>query len=70
MLPKFEIALEEARCKTNPIDVKDIGESGTIGAPPVVINAIIDALNPLGIDRIDMPATPNRAWQAIQSAKT
>jgi carbon-monoxide dehydrogenase large subunit len=69
MLPKFEIALEEVRCKTNPIGVKGIGESGTIGAPPVVINAIIDALAPLGIDGIDMPATPNRVWQAIQSAK-
>jgi len=56
-------------CKTNPIGVKGIGESGTIGAPPVVINAIIDALGPLGIDRIDMPATPSRVWQAIQSAK-
>ena len=69
MLPNFEIALEEVPCKTNPIGVKGIGESGTIGAPPVVINAIIDALGPLGIDRIDMPATPNRVWQAIQSAK-
>ena len=44
MLPNFEIALEEVPCKTNPIGVKGIGESGTIGAPPVVINAIIDAL--------------------------
>jgi carbon-monoxide dehydrogenase large subunit len=69
MLPNFEIALEEVPCKTNPIGVKGIGESGTIGAPPVVINAIIDALGPLGIDRIDMPATPSRVWQAIQSAK-
>jgi carbon-monoxide dehydrogenase large subunit len=69
MVPNFEIALEEVRCKTNPIGVKGIGESGTIGAPPVVINAIIDALGPLGIDRIDMPATPSRVWQAIQSAK-
>ena len=69
MLPNFEIALEEVRCKTNPIGVKGIGESGTIGAPPVVINAIIDALGPLGIDRIDMPATPSRVWQAIRSAK-
>jgi aerobic carbon-monoxide dehydrogenase large subunit len=69
MLPNFEIALEEVRCKTNPIGVKGIGESGTIGAPPVVINAIIDALGPLGIDRIDMPATPSRVWQTIQSAK-
>jgi carbon-monoxide dehydrogenase large subunit len=69
MLPNFEIALEEVRCKTNPIGVKGIGESGTIGAPPVVINAVIDALSPLGIDRIDMPATPARVWAAIQSAR-
>ena len=68
MLPNFEIALEEVRCLTNPIGVKGIGESGTIGAPPVIINAVIDALSPLGIDRIDMPATPGRVWQAIQQA--
>jgi len=68
MLPNFEIALEEVPCKTNPIGVKGIGESGTIGAPPVVINALIDALSPLGIDRIDMPATPGRVWQAIRQA--
>lgn len=70
MLPNFEIALEEVPCKTNPIGVKGIGESGTIGAPPVVINAVIDALSPLGIDRIDMPATPGRVWAAIQAAKS
>lgn len=70
MLPHFEIALEEVRCKTNPIGVKGIGESGTIGAPPVVINAIIDALSPLGIDRIDMPATPSRVWETIKRAKS
>jgi carbon-monoxide dehydrogenase large subunit len=69
MLPSIETALEEIPCKTNPIGVKGIGESGTIGAPPTVINAIIDALKPLGVDRIDMPATPLRVWQAIQGAK-
>jgi len=69
MLPDFQIALEEVRCLTNPIGVKGIGESGTIGAPPVVTNAVIDALSPLGIDRIDMPATPSKVWQTIQSAK-
>ncbi len=68
MLPNFEIALEEVPCLTNPIGVKGIGESGTIGAPPVVINAVIDALSPLGIDRIEMPATPARVWAAIQGA--
>jgi carbon-monoxide dehydrogenase large subunit len=69
MLPHFEIALEEVPCLTNPIGVKGIGESGTIGAPPVVINAVIDALSPLGIDRIDMPATPSKVWHAIHKAR-
>ena len=56
-------------CKTNPLGVKGIGESGTIGAPPTIINAVIDALSPLGVDAIDMPATPLRVWQTIQAAK-
>jgi carbon-monoxide dehydrogenase large subunit len=43
--------------------------SGTIGAPPTVINAIIDALHPLGVASIDMPATPARVWETIKSAK-
>jgi carbon-monoxide dehydrogenase large subunit len=68
--PDFVSALEEIPAKTNPLGIKGIGESGTIGAPPTVINAVIDALRPLGVDHIDMPATPFRVWQAIQNAKT
>jgi carbon-monoxide dehydrogenase large subunit len=68
-MPAVEAELEEVPCKTNPLGVKGIGESGTIGAPPTVINALIDALEPLGVDRIDMPATPSRVWQAIARAK-
>jgi carbon-monoxide dehydrogenase large subunit len=68
-LPSIDTKMEEIACKTNPLGVKGIGESGTIGAPPTIINAIIDALKPLGVDRIDMPATPLRVWQAIQNAK-
>ena len=56
-------------CKTNPLGVKGIGESGTIGAPPTIINALIDALKPLGVDRIDMPATPARVWETIARAQ-
>jgi len=67
-MPNMETELEEVPCKTNPLGVKGIGESGTIGAPPTVINALIDALSPLGVDRIDMPATPLRVWQAISRA--
>ncbi len=55
--------------KTNPLGVKGAGEAGTVGATPVVINAIMDALRPLGVADIQMPATPNRIWTAIQAAK-
>jgi carbon-monoxide dehydrogenase large subunit len=69
-MPNVEAELEEVPCKTNPLGVKGIGESGTIGAPPTVINALIDALAPLGVDRIDMPATPLRVWQAVSRARS
>jgi aerobic carbon-monoxide dehydrogenase large subunit len=68
-MPSVEAELEEVPCKTNPLGVKGIGESGTIGAPPTVINAIIDALKPLGVDHIDMPATPQRVWDTINRAR-
>jgi carbon-monoxide dehydrogenase large subunit len=68
-MPNVECAIEEVACKTNPLGIKGIGESGTIGAPPTVINAIIDALRPLGVEQIDMPATPLRVWQTIEKAK-
>jgi aerobic carbon-monoxide dehydrogenase large subunit len=70
MLPSVEAELEEVPCKTNPLGVKGIGESGTIGAPPTVINALIDALAPLGVAAIDMPATPLRVWETIRRAQS
>jgi aerobic carbon-monoxide dehydrogenase large subunit len=69
VLPNIEAVMEEVPCKTNPLGVKGIGESGTIGAPPTIINAVIDALRPFGVDKIDMPATPLRVWETIQNAK-
>jgi carbon-monoxide dehydrogenase large subunit len=68
-MPNVEAELEEVPCKTNPLGVKGIGESGTIGAPPTIINALLDALSPLGVDAIDMPATPLRVWETIERAK-
>jgi carbon-monoxide dehydrogenase large subunit len=53
----------------NPLGVKGAGEGGATGAPAAVINAVLDALAPLGVDEIDMPATPDRIWSAIQSAR-
>ena len=52
----------------NPLGVKGAGQAGCIAAPQTIINAILDALVPLGIDHIDMPATPERIWRAIRGA--
>ena len=54
---------------SNPMGVKGIGEAGTIAASPAVMNAVIDALSPFGITDLDMPATPQRVWAAIERAK-
>jgi carbon-monoxide dehydrogenase large subunit len=69
LFPEIEAHLEEVPSKTNPLGVKGIGESGTIGAPPTVINAILDALKPYGVETIDMPATPARVWEAMNKAR-
>jgi carbon-monoxide dehydrogenase large subunit len=53
---------------TNQLGVKGIGEAGTIGAAPAVINAIVDALSPLGVHDVPMPASPRRVWESIQAA--
>ena len=55
-------------CVHNPLGVKGCGEAGAIGSPPAVINAIIDALAPLGVTDLQMPATPHRVWAAMQAA--
>ena len=54
---------------TNPMGVKGVGEAGTIAAPAAVVNAVVDALAPFGVTDIQMPATPERIWRAIQTAK-
>ena len=70
-LPSFGLELlEDFPCATNTLGVKGAGEAGAIGAPPAVINAILDALAPLGVRRLDMPATPERVWRAIRDAET
>ena len=68
-LPDIEVELIEVPCRTNPLGVKGAGEAGAVGSPPAVINAIIDALAPLGVRHIDMPATPERVWKAMIAAK-
>jgi aerobic carbon-monoxide dehydrogenase large subunit len=65
-LVSFAVSTTETPCTTNPLGIKGCGEAGAIGSPPAVINAIADAL---GIERLDMPATPQRVWEAIRSTK-
>lgn len=66
LLPSFEVGRTETPSPTNPLGVKGAGETGTIAATPAVVNAVLDALKPLGVLHIDMPMTPARVWQAIQ----
>jgi carbon-monoxide dehydrogenase large subunit len=68
-LPNFTLDRTVTPSPSNPLGVKGVGEAGTIGAPPAVINSVVDALSPLGIRHIDMPASPMRVWKAIQNAK-
>jgi carbon-monoxide dehydrogenase large subunit len=68
--PTFNNTLDDSvPAKSNPIGVKGVGESGTVGSTPTVMNAIMDALWPLGVRSMEMPASPHRVWQAIQNAK-
>jgi len=68
-LPDIEVDFIEIPCTTNPLAVKGAGEAGAVGSPPAVINAIVDALRPAGVQTIDMPATPERVWDAIRTAQ-
>jgi aerobic carbon-monoxide dehydrogenase large subunit len=68
-VPSFELVEMETPTSYNPLGAKGIGEAGSIGATPAVQNAIIDAVAHLGVRHIDMPATPQRVWEAITQAK-
>ncbi len=68
-LPEIEVDLLEVPCAGNPLGVKGAGEAGAVGSPPALINAIVDALSIDGVTHIDMPATPEKIWQALSTAK-
>jgi carbon-monoxide dehydrogenase large subunit len=68
-LPSYELDRTETPATTNPMGVKGVGETGTIASTAAVMNALVDALEPLGITDIDMPATPERVWRAIEEAQ-
>jgi carbon-monoxide dehydrogenase large subunit len=68
-LPNYTLERTVTPSPSNPLGVKGVGEAGTIGSTPAVINSIIDALEPFGVKHIDMPASPMRVWKAIQNAQ-
>ncbi len=65
--PNFELDHTVTPSPSNPLGVKGVGEAGTIGSAPTVMNAVVDGLSHLGITAMDMPASPHRVWSAIQS---
>src|SRR5207244_13271882 len=71
MLPMYETDRTVTPTPVNPLGIKGAGETGTIAATPAVVNAVVDALRPLGVDHIEpMPLSPERVWKTIQAAKT
>jgi carbon-monoxide dehydrogenase large subunit len=68
-VPEFRLATREVPTKVNPLGAKGVGEAGTVGALAATMNAVCDALAPLGITQFDMPATPHRVWAAIAAKR-
>jgi carbon-monoxide dehydrogenase large subunit len=68
-LPSFEVANTETATPLNPLGAKGIGESGTIGSTPAVLNAVYDALAPHGVSHVDMPANGENVWRALHETR-
>ena len=68
-LPDFETDHTVTPSPTNPLGIKGVGEAGAIGAPPAVVNAVVDALSPFGVRHIDMPVTAEKVWRVIRDTK-
>ena len=69
MMPWIESSHTETPSPVNPLGVKGVGEAGTIGCSPAVVNSVVDALSHLGVRHIDMPLTPEKVWKLIQGAR-
>ena len=67
-LPMFELDHTVTPTPHNPLGAKGVGEAGCVGAPQAVVNAVLDALSPLGIKSLDMPLRPEKVWRAIRGA--
>ena len=65
MMPWIETHSTQTPSPVNPLGVKGVGEAGTIGASPAIVNSVVDALSPLGVRHIDMPLTPEKIWKLI-----
>jgi carbon-monoxide dehydrogenase large subunit len=68
-LPSFDLSRTVTPTPVNPMGVKGVGEAGTIGSAHTIVNAVVDALSPLGVKHVDMPVRPKRVWQAMQEAR-
>ena len=68
-LPSVSVATHTTLCTHNPLGVKGCGEVGAIGSPPAIINAVVDALSDYGVTHVEMPATPAKLWQIINSGR-
>ena len=64
--PDWELGETVVPSPHHPIGAKGVGESANVGSPPAVVNAVVDALSPLGVKHVDMPCTPSRVWAAMQ----
>ena len=69
-LPSFDLHRTVTPSPVNPMGVKGIGEAGTIGSAHTMVNAVVDALTPMGVKHIDMPLRPRRVWEAMQKARS
>jgi len=68
-MPPIEVELREMPSTVNPLGARGVGEAGAIGAPPAVVNAVVDALAPFGVRHVDMPLWPERVWRALREAR-
>jgi aerobic carbon-monoxide dehydrogenase large subunit len=66
----MEVKSNPVPTKTNPLGVKGAGEAGNVGGLPAVVNAVVDALSPLGVRHVDMPLTPEKLWRTVAEART